>query len=366
MPKKILFFIDSLVGGGKERRFLELIHYLKKHTNFQLKIILTEDDIHYKYVYNLAAPITIIKRRLFKKDPFLFFRFYKIAKEFNPDLIHAWGSMTTLYSIPPKIILKRPLVSNLIADSNKKFKNWSFSSLIFKINCYFSDIIISNSKAGIKAYNLSNHPRKIIIYNGVHLERFELNIDKNKTRNEIQVNTPFIVIMVAKMSENKDYDLFLDVAKLISNVRDDVTFIGVGNGPNFKKMQNRIINENIRNVKLTGFRNDVEELIAISDIGVLFTYSEGISNSIIEYMASSKPVITTDVIGGTREILVNEKIGIIMERNVEQIAEMITQLLGDDNLRKSMGEKGKQIIEDKFNIDRMGKEYLKVYESYTN
>ncbi len=55
-----------------------------------------------------------------------------------------------------------------------------------------------------------------------------------------------------------------------------------------------------------------------------------------------------------------------MGRNANSIVEKINQLLDDDNLRKSMGEKGKQIIEDKFNIDRIGKDNLKVYKRITH
>ena len=131
MSKKILFFIDGLVSGGKERRFLELLHYLNKTTNFHQIIVLTEDKVHYKDAYDLGIPIIILKRCWFKKDPFIFFRFYKIAKEFNPDIIHAWGIMTTFYSIPAKLILKRPLVSNLVADSKKKIQKLVFITFVF-------------------------------------------------------------------------------------------------------------------------------------------------------------------------------------------------------------------------------------------
>jgi glycosyltransferase involved in cell wall biosynthesis len=366
MIQKILFFIDGLVAGGKERRFVELIHYIKRNTDIELKIVLTEDDIYYSQIFSLNIPIIILKRQWFKKDPFLFFRFYKIVKDFKPDIIHTWGIMANFYSIPTKLFLKRPIVSNLIAEGRKIFNTWSLSNFYFQINCFFSDIIISNSKAGFEAYNIIENDKNIIIRNGVRPERFMLNINKQKFLNEFQINAKFIVIMVASMSKYKNYDLFLDVAKIVSKARYDVIFIGVGDGPDFEKVHNRILNENIRNVVLTGSRDNIEELVAISDIGILLTYSEGISNSIIEYMASGKPVITTDINGGSREIIVNLETGFIMESNAESIAGRINRLLDNDNLRNSMGKKGKKIIEEKFSIDRMGKEYLNVYEIFSH
>ncbi len=46
MSKKILFFIEGLWKGGKERRLVELLIYLKQHTDFQIKLVLTEHEIH--------------------------------------------------------------------------------------------------------------------------------------------------------------------------------------------------------------------------------------------------------------------------------------------------------------------------------
>ena len=52
---RILFFADSLQTGGKERRLLELIQYLTQQTGYEIALVLTEDEIHYKYVYELIG-----------------------------------------------------------------------------------------------------------------------------------------------------------------------------------------------------------------------------------------------------------------------------------------------------------------------
>ena len=86
-------------------------------------LVITEDDIHYEYVHEWDIPIIIIERKGIKKDPRLFYLFYKICKQFKPDLIHSWGIMTTFYSIPSKLFCKVPLISSMIADSEKRFKS---------------------------------------------------------------------------------------------------------------------------------------------------------------------------------------------------------------------------------------------------
>lgn len=362
MPKKILFFTESLRAGGKERRMIELLHYFKNKTDYAMHVVTTEEEVHYKYFYDLNIPLTILKRKWLKKDPAMFVRFYRIAKQFNPDIIHTWGTMTTFYAIPSKIILRRALLANLIANAKSDFNSYSLSNLFFKSSCYYSDSIIGNSSAGFLAYGIKSKKR-CLIYNGARLERFEINADKNAVKKSIGVNTKYIVIMVASMADNKDYDLFLDIAKNVQSINKDVAFVAVGDGPNFHRIQKRRDEENIKNAILLGKRNDAETLIYASDIGILCTYSEGISNSILEYMALGKPVIATDINGGSKEIIEDGESGFIMTNNVEQICNKINILLNNEVVRKQLGNKGRDVIEKRFTIERMGREYLKLYES---
>ncbi|MFT5726127.1 MAG: glycosyltransferase involved in cell wall biosynthesis [Desulforhopalus sp.] len=362
MPNKILFFIDRLGSGGKERRFVELLTYLKENTNIEMQVVLTDDQIHYTYIYNLDIPIVIIKRRWFKKDPAIFFHFLKITKHFEPDIIHTWGIMSTFYAIPARIFLKRPIIANLIADAKMDLGRFSLANLFFESACYFSNIILANSKAGLSAYGMVGG-KSGVIYNGVRLERFNIQKRREEVPGMKELHTKYIVIMVASFSKNKDYDLFLDTAKEIGCLRKDVTFVGVGDGEFFSSIKSRITSEKINNVKLLGRRKDIEDLITISDIGVLFTPCEGISNSIIEYMALRKPVITTDVRGGSREIIEDGVSGYILNKDLNLIVEKITAFLDDGDLCNTMGMRGREIIESQFAIEKMGDKFLKIYKS---
>ena len=362
---KILFFAESLQAGGKERRLLELIDYLKQQSDYEIALVLTEDEIHYKYIYDLRITIKIIKRKYLKYDPSVFIRFYKFCSSFKPDIIHAWGRMSTFYAIPVKFRFGVPLVSNLIADTKKKFKKFSVDSLFFHACINFSEIILSNSKAGLLAYNLAS-PKTKVIYNGVNLNRFNLDFDIKKAKLELGLNTNFMVVMVASFSKNKDYDLFLNIAKKIGCMRDDVTFVGVGDGTDWHRIQQRIKEEQMNNVILTGKRTDTEQIIACSDIGILCTFTEGISNSIIEYMALDKPVIVTDREGGSKELVIDGKTGYCTKSSIEEVTFLINLLLNDAELRKVLGQSGRKQIVTHFSVDRMGKDFMDVYKEVSN
>lgn len=359
---KILFFIESLRSGGKERRLIELLVFLREQTDFELQLVLTEDKIDYSYVKDLGIPIHIIKRKFLKKDPSLFFRFYRIAKKFKPDIIHTWGTMSTFYAIPTKLVLNKPLIANLIANSEKTHNKFSLSGFFHGFDYYYSDKILGNSNSGFEAYGLLQNPKIKLIYNGVRLERFDMKVDKQVIKKELSINEKYIIIMVASANKNKDYDLLLDVAKELVNEREDVRFLGVGGGTELERLNKRIKDENIYNINLLGRRTDVESLVFVSDIGVLFSPCEGLSNSIIESMALSKPVITTDRKGGSKELIEEGKSGFIMNRDVREIKEKLILLLDNENLRTELGKKGRQIIEERFTIEKMGNDYLDVYK----
>ena len=57
---KILFFIETLAAGGKERRLVELLSYLKTNTEFELLLVIRRDEIEYPTFYNLSIPIPFI------------------------------------------------------------------------------------------------------------------------------------------------------------------------------------------------------------------------------------------------------------------------------------------------------------------
>ncbi len=147
---KILFFIESLHAGGKERRLVELLKGLSRHEDISMELALTRRDIHYTDIFNLNIKTHYIERKYFKKDPSLFFKFYRIAREFKPDIIHVWGNLAAIYAIPAKVILKVSMINNQITDAPTEVNNGLLSH---KVTFPFSDFLVANSKAGLKSYN---------------------------------------------------------------------------------------------------------------------------------------------------------------------------------------------------------------------
>ncbi len=359
---RILFFIESLRSGGKERRLLELVQYLKRNTDNVLSIVMTENNIHYQYVLDLDIEIKIIERKYLKKDPSIFYRFLKYCNEFKPDIIHTWGSMLAFYTIPTVIFRKVIHINSHIADVPLKRNKLSFQYFVTQLGFKFSNIILANSYIGLKSYEVSS-PNSKVIYNGIRLERFNNLPDKKSIREKYGITSKYCIIHVASFTAHKNYSQFIDIAEQVGKIRKDVTFFGVGDNnidpDEFKQIVER--SSKMDNVILHGKINDVESLVNACDIGVLFSFTEGISNSIIEYMACSKTVIARNA-GGTKELVKNNLTGFLItdESNIE-ISQLINKLLNDDELRLKIGSQARNYIENNITIERMGNEFVKLY-----
>ena len=364
--KRILFFIGSLRSGGKERRLIELLTYLKGRTGFKLMLVVTKDQMHYPAFKNLNIPYLVLAKKMSKYDLSVFYQFVKVCRSFNPDLIHTWGRIQTLYALPGVITQRVPLINSQITSAPPTLKKWSFDSLVDRVNFYCSRIVLSNSQAGIESYNPPQTKARVI-YNGLNMSRFVDLPSEAAVRQKYSIETPFVVLMSASFTPNKNYELFCNVAEQVTSLRKDITFIGIGDTGRDDAIYKKLLLRTMNNprILLPGMVNDVEALVNICTIGLLFSnncvHGEGISNSILEYMALGKPVIANNS-GGTKEIVVNGKNGyLVTNETEEEISTMIIKLIDDEKKRHNFGEISKTIIRETFSLQRMGKAFEEVY-----
>ena len=96
---KILFFINTLSAGGKERRLTELMKGLKRNGTINFELVVMSEDIHYKELFDLDIEIHKLVRDK-KKDVTMFKKIWRMCKIYRPDIIHCWDSMTAFYLSP--------------------------------------------------------------------------------------------------------------------------------------------------------------------------------------------------------------------------------------------------------------------------
>ena len=367
---KILFFIGSLRSGGKERRLIELITYLKAQGEFDLMVVVTKDKVHYPDFFKLNIPYQVIKKKGKKADVLVFSELYKVCKKFNPHFIHSWGRMQSFYALPSVLSLRIPLINSQITAAPPTIKKLSVNNIIDRINFYFSKVILSNSHAGILSYAPPAKKARVI-YNGINMSRFSHLPCACQVKAKYGITTPYAVVMAASFTANKDYDLFLKIAKKINALRNDITFIGVGGYDHDDSQYKRMVSFSKENTNIIfpGRISDVEALVNACNLGVLFSnksvHGEGISNAVMEYMTLAKPVIANDA-GGTKEIVHHNKNGyLLVNESEDEIVTKILELIDNPEKAKAFGLESKRIIEEKFTLDKMGKAFEKVYAEVT-
>lgn len=363
---RILFFIDSLTAGGKERRLTELMKALNLRPGIDFELVVMKNEVHYKEVLNLNIHIHYLIRKT-KKDISAFKKFYTICKAYKPDIVHCWNSMTAIIAIPACTLLHIKLVNGMVVDTPVKQNAFNKNWLRAQISFFFSSMIIGNSNAGLLAYS-APLKKSVCIYNGMDLLRFKNLKESKSVLKDIFEDIPpdvFIAGMVAAFQDRKDYETLIKAA-LILTKSNNIRFVLVGDGSNFKEIKSSIPALLSDKIIFLGKRSDVESIIQIFDTGILLTntkvHGEGISNSIIEYMASAKPVIATRG-GGTDEVVINNETGYLIDpKNKDQLIEKIRLLMKDSSLAKELGRKGYEKVQKKFDLKIMTDHYVSAYQ----
>jgi len=357
---KVLYIIDSLRSGGKERRLVSLIDSFVDFENMEIELIILSDIIHYQEILSLNIKIHTLKRDI-RKDVKILSKFKEIINSFRPDIVHCWDNIGSAHFGPICKFRKVPFINSMITAApytNKMSKRY----LSHAISYPFSDVILSNSQAGLD--NLFVPKRKqAVIYNGFNFSRLEELKKKEIVFEQFKIsqNRP-VVGMVASFIDKKDHVTFIEAA---SHLKDIFSFVLVGEGYLENEMKSLAKKMNVSHIHFLGKQQDVESVVNIFDIGILLSnpskHGEGISNAIMEYMVLEKPVIAS-IGGGTAELVENNETGfLIAPKNTAELVQKISYLNNELSIAKEMGKKGRKRIEEFFSIDKMVNDTYKLY-----
>lgn len=196
-----------------------------------------------------------------------------------------------------------------------------------------------------------------IIPNGVDLSRFRFNGEPEKIRQDLGLVPGVPVVgIVAMLRPEKGHEMFLKAARRIVEQVPETQFLIVGEGSERPKLQDQAKEFGIeKNVRFLGARNDVPAVVTLFDVAVLSSRPvvETLSNAVLEYMAAGKPVVSTSV-GSVPEQIDDGKTGYLVEPgDWETMAERITRLLKDSQLKKKMGQASHDKVVQRYSLEQM-------------
>jgi glycosyltransferase involved in cell wall biosynthesis len=204
-----------------------------------------------------------------------------------------------------------------------------------------------------------------VIYNGIDAEYFKPGNEKWVCRKQIEIQkSHFVVTIVANYHKIKGIDYFIKAASLIAREIPNSKFVIIGDGKEKDNLMRLAIDLGILQKMIsTGNISNVKNYLAASDIYISSSLTEGFSNSILEAMAMGLPVIATDV-GGNREAVADGKCGFLVPpQDFQKIASKTIQLHRNPDMRMKMGIKSREIVEERFTLERMVKEHEELYTS---
>lgn len=211
------------------------------------------------------------------------------------------------------------------------------------------------------------------IYNGVDLEKFCPGC-RNSSALAPTAPTDFfgddalVIGTVGRLAEVKDQCALVEAFGLLCQRRPQygsrLRLVIVGDGPMAARIRDQVVKSGLSpRVWMTGARDDIPELMRMMDIFVLPSLGEGISNTILEAMASGLPVIATQV-GGNPELIEEGVNGrLVPVGDASALAEALFDLIETPELRGLMGDKSQRKVAASFDWSKTVGQYLSVYDS---
>jgi glycosyltransferase involved in cell wall biosynthesis len=353
---------DTGLIGGAERQLLELFRGLARDRFAPHLVCLETGGPVAERAAGYGVPVTHMIRN-WRWDLGVAARIRRFIRERDIAIVHAYLGLPGLFgALGGKLAGVKVITTIRIAGPRRRPSDFS-ERLAFLI----CDRIIANSRAGAEYYFRlwPGMGKTEIIYNGYDFADFDCR--PPKTREDLGLPPEGLLIgHVANLSYLKDYPTFLRSLPPVFAEQPDCRAVIVGDGA--KRADYEAIAADLglgSRVLFLGHRKDVLDLVHHFDVGVLAShpeYSEGLSNSIAEYMGFAKPVVATDV-GGNPELVSHGETGLLCKAgDPAAMAQSILALLRDPDLRREMGRRGREFFEANLTLEKMVGETQRVYE----
>lgn len=358
--------------GGLENGVVNLINNMPRDIYRHVVISLTEiTDFRKRIVRDDVEFIAL------KKPPghaiWIYPQLFRLFRTLRPAIVHsrnlaalevavpAWAAR-----IPIRVHSEHGREGADLSDSNRKYQ---FIRRIYRPFVTYYLALSRDLENYLRSHIGVPQNRLIQIYNGVDTQKFF-----PVARREPVSGSPFldgnlwIVGTVGRMHAVKDQETlvraFARALSVTPSLKETARLMIIGDGPLRRKIESLVADLGISEFTwIPGERQDIPEVLRGLDCFVLPSISEGISNTILEAMASGLPVIATDA-GGNSELVENRKTGLLVAvQDVEAMASAITACALAPQESKEMGQHGRTEVIRKFSIESMVKSYCSLYAS---
>jgi len=363
---KILHIITDKNIGGAGHQLLALINAADT-TKYNIEVILPEGS--------QVAPLLAERGITYHEAPYIAEKSFsfagikilrKMIKLLKPDIVHTHGSLSG--RIAAKLYRRTKVVHtrHSVFPVPARLKIFPIKQLSGLLNNTLSDMIIAVSPAAKEnLLDMGTANKKIrTIFNGTPPAK-TYNPEETKLLKQ-KYNIPtdvFVLAIMARLAEVKGHDDILDAAKIVPEA---LILVAGNDGDGTSKRQahleKRIANEGIANVKLLGFIEEVNEIIATSSALLNASFgTEASSMSLIQGMSAGRPAVATDY-GGNPYVVTDGVNGLITPtRNPQAMADAIKRLMSEPGLYQQLSEGARKSYAERFTDKKMASDTEGVY-----
>ena len=368
MTMKIAHFIDTRTYGGAESLVIRFCRRTLESGDIFVALHFGENKLVDKLAEYDVQQVILPNEKYYKSTktlPIFSWSLRKILQDLKIDVLHSHlygpicaGALSCWHSGIRHIGTLHDSYTIL----EKPSRAW-----ILKLASVLDTHIVSVSgeiqNAFLKTVDIPMHALSVI-HNGTDIMPGISRSRKTELRDKLGISDDNkLVISVGRLTPIKGYNVLLEAWKNLPD-RGKRKLLIVGEGPEKTNLLKQCNDENISDsVIFSGFRDDVSDLLSISDLFVLLSHSEGLSCSITEAIAHGLPCVVTDV-GGNSEIVQNHVNGILVKPgDIDSASEAIDKILGDNKLAMALENNSRRIALENFNEELMLEQY---WDLYTN
>lgn len=366
--------------GGTERQAEILAHHLQNR-GFPISVVTME--VHGEKIYEISKGVRIYRlpSYLNKKRSSFFFLinlgFFLIKKRKSYDIIHAYlaSSPAIVCAIIGMILRKKRVLklgaSREYGDVRTSEKTWRGRLKLFLLRRYIQIVIVTNMEMKNELLERGFSPERIILIpNGVDTERFSplSEIEADNFKEKLGYSGKRFITFIGRLEPQKDVATLIMSWKKIKDKFPHLLLI-VGDGSEMSVLKNLVKKLNIED-KVIFVGSVPSEKISlyhqISELFVLPSLSEGISNSLLESMACAKAIVATRI-GGNCEVIEDGVNGILFTpRDNNELAMWLEILLNDSDRRRYLGRNARETILKNYSISLIVTRYVQLYQKLLN
>ena len=384
---KIVFLLGAFDMGGTERQFLETIRRLDR-SRFEIKVLSFRSyGSVRKKLEALHVPLTCLdfQNTRGQLHPVSYIRLFHLnwkivryLQQEKPHIVQSYlfwpnihGCIAAKIAGVPVIITGRRAT---MAPEYMKFRDYTRRHYrwLQNVTNRWVTMIVANSHI-VKQHCLQRekfvtNEKVRVIYNGIDVSNYTIGNDTGLKRKELHLPDDVAIVgVVASLHPRKGHRDFLHAAKIVLQTHPRTRFLVVGRDDGMRSQLEAFVEElGIRSsVVFTGERDDIPELLPLFDVQVSPSYIEGLSNAILEGMASGNAIVATAA-GGNSELVIHEQTGLLIPTEApKKLSEAIIRLLKNPALRTQLGTAGRQRVEQLFDMQHMIRQTEDLYLELT-